>query len=76
VRIGELADRAGVPVRTIRYYEDIGVLGPPVRTPSGYRHYDAAMAGQVAFVWAAQAVGVGWERSLRCETEARVRAGT
>jgi len=39
MRIGELAAVSGVTAKTIRYYEDIGVLDAPDRTPSGYRHY-------------------------------------
>jgi MerR family copper efflux transcriptional regulator len=58
VRIGELADRSGVPVKTIRYYEDIGVLAPADRTPSGYRDYDDPAIDRLAFVRAAQAVGL------------------
>ncbi|MGH9244880.1 MAG: heavy metal-responsive transcriptional regulator [Acidimicrobiales bacterium] len=58
MRIGELADRAGVPVKTIRYYEDIGVLAPPARTPSGYRDYDEAVVDRLAFVRSAQSVGL------------------
>jgi MerR family copper efflux transcriptional regulator len=38
LRIGELAERAGVTTRTIRYYESRGLLGPPDR-PGGFRHY-------------------------------------
>lgn len=58
MRIGELADRAGVPVKTIRYYEEIGVLPSPSRTPSGYRDYDEAVVGRLGFVRAAQSVGL------------------
>lgn len=58
MRIGELADRSEVPAKTIRYYEDIGVLAQPARTSSGYRHYDEAAVERLAFVRAAQAVGL------------------
>jgi MerR family copper efflux transcriptional regulator len=58
VRIGELASRSGVPVKTIRYYEDIGVLAAPERTSSGYRDYDDPVIDRLAFVRAAQAVGL------------------
>jgi MerR family transcriptional regulator, copper efflux regulator len=58
VRIGELAERAGISAKAIRYYEQIGVLTPPTRTPSGYRDYDHATLGRLAFVRAAQAVGL------------------
>ncbi|MGH9191666.1 MAG: heavy metal-responsive transcriptional regulator [Acidimicrobiales bacterium] len=58
MRIGELADRSGVPVKTIRYYEDIGVLDSPERTSSGYRDYEAPAIDRLAFIRAAQAVGL------------------
>jgi MerR family copper efflux transcriptional regulator len=58
MRIGELADRSGVPVKTIRYYEEIGVLAEADRMPSGYRDYDDGAIDRLAFVRAAQAVGL------------------
>ncbi|MGH9139383.1 MAG: heavy metal-responsive transcriptional regulator [Acidimicrobiales bacterium] len=58
MRIGELADRSGVPVKTIRYYEEVGVLAAPPRTPSGYRDYGDETADRLAFVRAAQSVGL------------------
>jgi MerR family copper efflux transcriptional regulator len=42
MRIGELAEQAGVTPRTIRYYEDLGLLGPSERTGQGFRYYTAA----------------------------------
>lgn len=39
--IGEVAKLLGVTTKTIRYYEDIGLLDEPVRTESGYRVYNA-----------------------------------
>ncbi|MFE9930963.1 MerR family transcriptional regulator [Streptomyces sp. NPDC005533] len=38
--IGELSRRTGLPVRTIRFYSDAGVVAPTTRTPAGYRLYD------------------------------------
>ena len=58
MRIGELADAGGVSAKTIRYYEAIGLLAAPQRTPAGYRDYDPAAAGRLAFIRAAQAVGL------------------
>jgi len=58
MRIGELAVAAGLPTKTIRYYETIGVLAPPSRTPSGYRAYDRNAIDRLRFVRAAQAVGL------------------
>lgn len=39
MRIGELADLAGVTVRTIRHYHQAGILAEPARRPNGYRDY-------------------------------------
>jgi MerR family transcriptional regulator, copper efflux regulator len=57
MRIGELAEQAGISTKAIRYYEQIGILTPPPRTPAGYRTYDATALGRLGFVRAAQAVG-------------------
>ncbi|MEY9211740.1 MerR family DNA-binding transcriptional regulator [Thermobifida halotolerans] len=37
--IGELARRSGLSTRTIRYYEELGILPPPQRTTGGTRRY-------------------------------------
>ena len=58
MRIGELAEQAGISTKAIRYYEQIGILTPPARTASGYRTYDQAALGRLGFVRAAQAVGL------------------
>ena len=58
MRIGELATQADISTKAIRYYEQIGILTPPARTPSGYRTYDEAALGRLSFVRAAQAVGL------------------
>lgn len=42
MRIGELAEQAGVTPRTIRYYEDLGLLGPSEREGHGFRYYTEA----------------------------------
>ena len=39
MRIGELAEQAGVTPRTIRYYEGLGLLGPSEREGHGFRYY-------------------------------------
>jgi MerR family transcriptional regulator, copper efflux regulator len=58
VRIGEVASRSGLSTKAIRYYEDIGLLPPPERSASGYRDYAATVLDRLAFVRAAQAVGL------------------
>lgn len=37
--IGEVSRRTGLPVRTIRFYEALGLIPPPARTEGGYRLY-------------------------------------
>jgi DNA-binding transcriptional MerR regulator len=48
--IGELARRARLPVRTIRFWSDAGVLSPAARTGSGRRLYDAACVARLELV--------------------------
>lgn len=58
MRIGELARRVSVSPKTIRYYEDVGILGCPSRTPGGFRDYGEDAIARLAFVRAAHAVGL------------------
>ncbi len=58
LRIGALAARAEVTVDTLRFYEKLGLLPRPARTPAGYRLYDAAAVDRVAFIGKAQALGL------------------
>jgi len=39
MRIGELAERTGLSLRTIRFYEEVGVLAPAPRTKGGFRQF-------------------------------------
>ncbi len=56
--IGELAARTGTNPRTIRYYEAIGLLPAPRRTPAGYRLYGPEEASRLEFIRKARAVGL------------------
>ena len=40
--IGELARRTGIPIKTIRYYAEIGLVPETRRTRAGYRTYDSS----------------------------------
>jgi redox-sensitive transcriptional activator SoxR len=57
VRVGEVAERAGVNVETLRYYERRGLLPAPERTPSGHRRYDEGTVRFLGAIKEAQAVG-------------------
>ena len=50
MRIGELAQKAGCDVQTVRFYEREGLLEEPERDESGYRRYDKRHAARLAFV--------------------------
>ena len=39
MNIGTAAEATGVPAKTIRYYESIGLIPPATRAENGYRHY-------------------------------------
>ena len=61
MRIGELAQRTGVPPKTIRYYEGIELLPSPRRQISGYRAYDDEDVARLRFVAKAKLLGLTLE---------------
>jgi DNA-binding transcriptional MerR regulator len=58
VRIGELARQLDLNPKTIRYYESIGLLPQPARTPGGYRMYDETDRDRLLFIRTAQVFGL------------------
>lgn len=58
MRIGALADATGVSTKTIRFYEQAGLLPAPPRTPAGYRDYPPQVADRLTFIRNAQAAGL------------------
>jgi len=57
MQIGELAERTGVPAKTIRYYETIGLVAPATRDANGYRRYSLRDAAVLGFVQRARSLG-------------------
>jgi len=57
MKIGELAKRVDLNVETLRYYERLGLLENPKRTPSGYRDYDTSAIKQIYFIQSSQQLG-------------------
>ncbi|MFD9892148.1 MerR family transcriptional regulator [Amycolatopsis sp. NPDC059027] len=57
--IGELARRTGLPVKTIRFYSDEGLLPPTERTDAGYRLYDTKALARLELVRTLRELGLG-----------------
>lgn len=57
MQIGELAERAGVSVQTVRYYERRGLLPEPKRTRSGYRDYEHQALRRLRFILRSKDLG-------------------
>jgi MerR family copper efflux transcriptional regulator len=57
LRIGEVAQRAGVSPATVRYYEEIGLLPAPPRSAAGYRRYTEDTVDELLFIRKAQTLG-------------------
>jgi len=58
MKIGELGKRTSVPTKTIRYYEEIGLLPEPARAYNGYREYSDDAVLRLRFIRDAQATGL------------------
>ena len=61
MKISELAEEAGVPTTTVRYYERIGLLPEPDRSAAGYRLYDEDAVERLRFIKRAQRFGLRLE---------------
>jgi MerR family copper efflux transcriptional regulator len=57
VTIGEVAARSGVPAKTIRYYEQIGLIGAASRDTNQYRSYSDADVEMLRFIGRARRLG-------------------
>jgi DNA-binding transcriptional MerR regulator len=57
LRTGEVADRAGVKIATLRYYERRGLVASPDRSPGGHRTYPADTVDLLIVIKAAQRLG-------------------
>ncbi|PWR03649.1 Cu(I)-responsive transcriptional regulator [Meridianimarinicoccus roseus] len=75
MNIGDVARRAGLPAKTIRYYEEIGLVRPP-RGENGYRHFRESDLHKLIFLGRARSLGFSIEdcRGLMALYEDRARA--
>ena len=56
MNIGDVAEASGLPAKTIRYYEEIGLVRP-ARGANGYRHFSDADVQKLAFLARARSLG-------------------
>ncbi|MFJ5999054.1 MerR family transcriptional regulator [Streptomyces sp. NPDC092370] len=63
--IGRLANRTGLPVRTLRFWSDHGAVPPVARSASGYRLYDATSVARVELVRTLRELGLGLDDVCR-----------
>ncbi len=75
MNIGDVAAASGLPAKTIRYYEDIGLVRP-ARGQNGYRHFRETDVHKLAFLGRARSLGFSIEecRTLLSLYEDRSRA--
>ncbi len=57
MNIGAAANAAGLPVKTVRYYADIGLVTPGGRSETGYRQYTGAEISKLVFARRTRAFG-------------------
>lgn len=57
--IGEVAKQLGITTRTIRYYEEIGLMGPPERVGGGMRMYGRPEVLRLKFILKLKELGIG-----------------
>lgn len=57
-RIGAVAKTSGLPIKTIRYYDELGLLKTYGRTESGYRLFSSDVLSRLRFIKRAQGLGL------------------
>jgi MerR family transcriptional regulator, copper efflux regulator len=57
-QIGTIAKESGVPIKTIRYYEELGLLKASGRTEGGFRLFDSEVLTRLHFIKRAQSLGL------------------
>jgi MerR family transcriptional regulator, copper efflux regulator len=59
--IGQVTSLSGIPIRTIRYYESLGLLQSSGRTEGGFRQFSSDVLTRLAFIKRAQNLGLSLE---------------
>lgn len=58
MQIKKLSQQTNLSAKTIRYYEEIGLLPPPKRLPNGYRDYEETAVSRIKLVAGARILGL------------------
>ncbi len=66
MKIGELAARSGLPIKTLRFYEDRGLLPAVARSPGGYRLFGESSLQRLAFIRRLKHLGLSLEEIQEC----------
>lgn len=62
LKIGDFARLAKTNLRTLRYYEELGLLEPAARSTGGFRYYRPTDVNRVRLIWDLQQLGLQLER--------------
>jgi DNA-binding transcriptional MerR regulator len=66
MQIGEVAERTALSLRTIRYYEEVGLVPPSARTQGGFRLYTEADVERLLLVKRMKPLEFSWTRCATC----------
>ncbi len=66
LKVGELARRTGLTVRTLHHFDQIGLLTPAIRTEAGHRLYNEANVERLQQITTLRALGLGLDAIRRC----------
>lgn len=64
IQIGKLAKQLGITTRTIRYYEEIGLMGPSKRSSGGARSYNRDDVLRIKFILKLKELGISLKEML------------
>lgn len=66
MKIGALARRSGLPVKTLRYYEELGLLPAIGRSPGGYRLFAEESLRRLEFIRRLKTLGLSLDEIQGC----------
>lgn len=66
LKIGEVASNSGVPIKTIRYYEQLGLLKTAKRTDGQFRLFEPGVISRLAFIKRLQSLGLSLQEIGEC----------